>query len=80
MDDLDFLGVENCDFKPEAAIPTTTTSTTSTTTKASTTPAPTEPPGRKCLSSEKFSHGMILLSIFMLIPDGHLSPFFIWNF
>ena len=42
LDDLDFLGVESCDFKPQNAEPTT-----STTVKMSTTPVPTEPPGRK---------------------------------
>ena len=42
LDDLDFLGVESCEFKPQKAKPTTTT-----TAKVSTTAVPTEPPGRK---------------------------------
>ena len=42
LDDLDFLGVESCEFKPQKAKPTTTT-----TAKVSTTAIPTEPPGRK---------------------------------
>ena len=51
IDDLVFLGLETCEFKPPGAQPTTTTSTTTTTTtKVSSTPAPTEPPGRKCKS------------------------------
>lgn len=43
LDDLDFLGVELCEFRPEEAKPTTTSAPTI----PSTTPVPTEPPNRK---------------------------------